>query len=84
MRAVAALPIFLVLAACDSANENDMAHCRVEAQRSFSDGDRSNADGLEDYEKSCMTAKGYRFSALPYDCGHDDPYGDAACYVRRE
>jgi hypothetical protein len=79
MRAVAALPIFLVLAACNSADENDMAHCRAEAQRSISD------DGdLEAQEKSCMAAKGYRFSALPYACGHDDPYGDAACYVRRE
>ena len=80
MRAVAALPIFLILAACDSADESDMAHCRAEAQHSLSDG----GDGLELYEKSCMSAKGYRFSALPYACGHDDPYGDAACYVRRD
>ena len=78
MRAVAALPIFLALAACDSANENDMAHCRAEAQRLISD------DDLDAQVKSCMAAKGYRFSALPYACGHDDPYGDAACYVRRE
>jgi hypothetical protein len=84
MRAVAALPIFLLLAACDSANEQDMANCHVEALRSFSDADGGDADGLDNYEKSCMTAKGYRFSALPYDCGHSDPYRDAACYIRRD
>jgi hypothetical protein len=61
-----------------------MAHCRGEALRLYSDADRSDADGLDGYQKSCMTAKGYRFSAMPYNCGHGDPYGDAACYVRWE
>lgn len=83
MRTVCALPIFFVLTACDASNQRDMAACRGETALSYAGAGGRDADGLDAQQKSCMAEKGYSFSAVPFDCGHGDPYQDAACYVRR-
>jgi|HubBroStandDraft_5_1064220.scaffolds.fasta_scaffold1609756_1 hypothetical protein len=82
MRTFSALPILFLLVGCDSSDQRDMESCRSEALRISSLRDAPYADQIDDYEKSCMTAKGYHFSAVPYDCSRDDPYGNAACYAR--
>jgi hypothetical protein len=80
MRTVSALPICLVLAACDSSNDRDMAECHQEALRA-APGEYAS-ERRDEYQKSCMAVKGYHFSALPFRCGHGDPYQDAECYMR--
>jgi hypothetical protein len=55
-----------------------MQACRQDAAREVSaEGGKS-----DEFAKACMVAKGYRFSAVPFDCGQGDQYENAACYTR--
>jgi hypothetical protein len=72
----------LLLAACSATGEQEMETCRKEALRITQTELHSSAMTLDDRVKACMAARGFRFSALSYNCGHGDPYQDAACYSR--
>lgn len=84
MKAISVVPILLLLSGCGPSKESeaDLDVCRKEAARAFPESDAANADSRSDFQKSCMTAKGYRFSAIAYSCGRGDLYADAGCYVR--
>jgi hypothetical protein len=82
MKAICAMPLCLILLACVESNKQDMATCRVDALRSAPDDVRSFSDGLDERLKSCMTGKGYHFSAVSSMCRSGDLYQDAGCYIR--
>ncbi len=81
MKAISVAPLLLFLSACGPSKESeaDLAGCHEAALRDFP----GDADAINDAQKSCMAAKGYRFSAIAYySCGRGDLYSDATCYVR--
>jgi hypothetical protein len=59
-----------------------METCRKQALRMTQAESNLSSMTLDDRVKACMAAKGFKFSALYYNCGHGDPYEDAACYAR--
>jgi hypothetical protein len=82
MKAAWLPPVALLLTACSPAGDQDMQACHQEAQRAFPSESGPHSSKLDEFEKACMVAKGYRFSAVPYDCGQGDQYENASCYVR--
>jgi hypothetical protein len=70
---VFALPV----ASCSPSGEQDMVACHSEAVRMYP---QNSGTLLDSYEKACMAARGYRFSATRADCGRGDLYENAACY----
>jgi len=82
MKAAPFVSIALLLAACAPSGEQEMKTCRVEAQQLHPAESSPHSNTLDEYVKGCMAAKGYRFNAVSYNCGHGDAYEDAACYVR--
>jgi hypothetical protein len=72
--------LVLPVAACTPAGEQEMVACHSEAQRMYPQDTGPYSTQLDSYEKACMAAKGYRFSAARANCGRGDLYEDAACY----
>jgi hypothetical protein len=82
MKAAPFVSIALLLAACAPSGEQEMETCRVEAQRIHPAESSPHSNILDEYVKGCMAAKGYKFNAVSYNCGHGDAYEDSACYAR--
>jgi hypothetical protein len=80
MRRVWLFVVMLPVAACSPAGQQDMVACHSEALRMYPHDSGPYSTQLDSYEKSCMAAKGYRFSAARSDCGRGDLYENAACY----
>jgi hypothetical protein len=77
------LAFLFVLSACESPGEKDMASCHAEALRANSRSQTGSE--LDEYQKSCMGAKGFRFSSIMPGCARGgDLYESPACYVRRD
>jgi hypothetical protein len=74
--------VALLLTACNRAGDRDMQACHQEAQQAFPSESGPHSSKLDQFEKACMNAKGYNFSAVPYDCGQGDQYENAHCYSR--
>jgi hypothetical protein len=70
----------LPVAACSASGEQDMVACHSQALRMYPHNSGPYSTRLDSYEKACMAARGYRFSAASADCGRGDLYEDAACY----
>jgi len=83
MKAISVVPLLLLLSGCGPSRESeaDLADCHKAAIKTYSGGDGGDP-AMSDFQKSCMASKGYRFSAIAYNCGRGDLYGDAACYAR--
>jgi hypothetical protein len=81
MRAAWFLPLALLLVACGRSGEQEMEACHRDALRAYPAQSSLYSNSLDEFLKACMVAKGYTFSTLRYDCGHGDPYEDAACYL---
>ena len=80
MKLVWLLPIGFLLTTCGPTKEQAVGACHIDALKTYPQESAPYSFKLEDFEKACMAAKGFRFDAAPSDCGHGDLYEDANCY----
>jgi hypothetical protein len=74
------LALILPVAACSPSSEQDMIACHSQAIQTYPQASGPFSPLLDSYEKACMAARGFRFSAARADCGRGDLYENAACY----